>query len=128
MASGEHDQELRTAYWEAKLAAETEILDVVRHVENGTDEYVLLDARQREAWERERIPGAVSIPPDSVADVAATLDPERQYVLYCWRSTCHLAAKAALELVEHGLDVKEMNAGWREWQAGGWPTEGPEAA
>jgi rhodanese-related sulfurtransferase len=122
------DRDLRAAYWEAKLAAETELLDVVRHVESGEGDYVLLDARQAEAWERERIPGALSLPPGKVADVVGALDPDREYVLYCWRSTCHLAARAALELQALGFDVKEMNAGWREWQAGGWPTEGPDAS
>jgi hypothetical protein len=34
----------------------------------------------------------------------------------------------ALLLVERGIDVKEMNAGWREWKASGYPTEGPDAA
>jgi rhodanese-related sulfurtransferase len=122
------ERELRTAYWEAKLAAETELMDVVRQVESGAGDFVLLDARQTDAWERERIPGALSIPPEGVQDVAAALDPEQRYVLYCWRSTCHLAARAALELQAVGFDVTEMNAGWREWQAGGWPTEGPDAA
>ena len=87
MVDAADDVAKRTAYWETKLAAETEILDVVRQVESGTNDYVLLDARPRDAWERERIPGALSIPLGSVAEVAATLAPERQYVAYCWRST-----------------------------------------
>jgi len=87
MAGGEPNVEERTRYWEAKLAAETEILDVVRQVEAGADDYVLLDARPHDAWEREHIPGALSIPLESVNEVAATLAPDRLHVVYCWRST-----------------------------------------
>jgi len=115
------------AYFEAKLAAQADVMDVVRFLERGDDEYVLLDARAGEAHAREHLPGAISVPVDSAAQLADNLDPTRQYVVYCWRSTCHLAAKVALELADRGLDVREMNTGWREWKAEGWPTEGPDA-
>jgi rhodanese-related sulfurtransferase len=80
-------QEAKRAYWEAKLAAEAELLDVVRQVDSGGSEYVLLDARPRDAYDSEHLPGALSIPLDEVADVAESLDPGRQFVVYCWRST-----------------------------------------
>jgi rhodanese-related sulfurtransferase len=87
MTNGGHEHELRTAYWEAKLAAQKDVLDVVRRLEAGDDDFVLLDARNRDAYEREHLPGALSTPLDSVATVAETLPPEREYVVYCWRST-----------------------------------------
>lgn len=122
---GEGD--LQRAYFEAKLAAQADVMDVVRFLDRGDDEFVLLDARAGAAYDEEHLPGAISVPVDSVDEVAEGLDPTHQYVVYCWRSTCHLAAKVALELANRGFDVREMNTGWREWKAEGWPTEGPEA-
>lgn len=81
------ERALRTAYWEGKLAAEKQLLDVVRHVEQGEGDFVLLDARARNAYEQGRIPGALSVPVDSISEVGPTLAPDRQYVVYCWRST-----------------------------------------
>jgi len=122
---GEND--LRRTYFEAKLAAQADVMDVVRFLDRGDGELVLLDARAGEAYAEEHLPGAISVPVDSAAEAAESLDPTREYVVYCWRSTCHLAAKVALELANRGLDVREMNTGWREWKAEGWPTEGPGA-
>ena len=118
---------MQRAYFEAKLAAQVDVMDVVRFLDRDDGELVLLDARAGEAYAEEHLPGAISVPVDSAAQLAGDLDPTGQYVVYCWRSTCHLAAKVALELANRGLDVREMNTGWREWKAEGWPTEGPEA-
>jgi rhodanese-related sulfurtransferase len=87
MGTDEGQRALRTAYWEAKLAAEKQLLDVVRHVERGEGDFVLLDARDRNAYEQAHIPGALSIPVDSVPEVGPILAPDREYVVYCWRST-----------------------------------------
>ena len=122
------ESDLQRAYFEAKLAAQADVMDVVRFLDRDDGELVLLDARAGEAYAEEHLPGAISVPVDSAAQLAGDLDPTRQYVVYCWRSTCHLAAKVALELANRGLDVREMNTGWREWKAEGWPTEGPGRA
>ena len=122
------DADARRAYFATKLAAQADVMDVVRFLDRNDDEFVLVDARAGDAYAEEHLPGAISVPVDSAAEAAAGLDPTRQYVVYCWRSTCHLAAKVALELAGRGLDVREMNTGWREWKAEGWPTEGPAAS
>jgi rhodanese-related sulfurtransferase len=83
----ERERADRASYWRAKLAAETELLAVLRHVEKGEGDFVLVDTRPRAAYERERIPGAISLPVDDVDGLLPGLDPGRPYVLYCWRST-----------------------------------------
>lgn len=87
MGTDDRERTLRTAYWEAKLAAEKQLLDVVRQVVDGDGDFVLLDARDQQAYDQGRIPGALSAPVDSVAELAITLAPDREYVVYCWRST-----------------------------------------
>lgn len=87
MGADQGQRALRKAYWEAKLAAEKQLLDVVRHVERGDGDFVLLDARERDAYEQGHIPGALSVPLDYVSEVGPSLAPDRPYVVYCWRST-----------------------------------------
>ena len=117
------DRDLRLLHFRAKLAAEAELMAVVRKVEQGVGEFVLLDVRPAESFAEGHIPGAVSLPLAELADRAETLSRELRYVTYCWRETCQLAAHAALQLTERGFDVRELNAGWREWTAQGFPVE-----
>jgi rhodanese-related sulfurtransferase len=114
------ERALRLAHFRSRLAAECQLMDVVRQVESGRQEFVLLDVRDHQAFRDGHIPGAVSLPLDELAARCGELRHDRAYVAYCWRATCHLAPRAALRLTELGFDVREMNAGWREWLDGGY--------
>jgi rhodanese-related sulfurtransferase len=35
--------------------------------------------------------------------------------LYCYNATCHLAAQAALKLLDAGYKVVEVEGGWQDW-------------
>ena len=78
----ERERASRASYWKAKLAAETEFLEVLRHVEKGEGDFVLVDTRPRAAFERERIPGAISLPADDMDEPPLDLARDRRYVLY----------------------------------------------
>jgi rhodanese-related sulfurtransferase len=123
MALDESEREMRMLHLRAKLAAERQFMDVVRQVQENRRDFVLLDVRDRAAFYQGHIPGALSLPLDELDEQAPRLAADRQYTTYCWRNTCHLASRAALRLAELGFDVREMNAGWREWQEAGLPEE-----
>jgi len=123
MALDESERELRMLHLRAKLAAERQFMDVVRQVQENRRDVLLLDVRDRAAFDQGHIPGARSLPLAELDVLAPTLAADRQYTTYCWRDTCHLASRAALRLAELGFDVREMNAGWREWQEAGLPEE-----
>jgi rhodanese-related sulfurtransferase len=53
----------------------------------------------------------------------AELPRDRLLVLYCWETTCSLAVKAAVPLLEAGFTVKEMYGGIAAWETMGFPTE-----
>ena len=83
-----HDVELQKQWFRAKLAAEKSKNDVMKKVKGESqDDFVLLDARDRAAWERGHLPGALPMPLAEVDQLAATLDREREHVLYCWNAT-----------------------------------------
>jgi rhodanese-related sulfurtransferase len=117
------ERDLRLLHFQAKLAAEFELMAVVRKVDQGVGDFVLLDIRDADAFAQGHIPGALSLPLADIPARVASLPKDRQYVAYCWRDTCHLAARAAIDLMQHGFDVQELNAGWREWTSFGYPVE-----
>jgi rhodanese-related sulfurtransferase len=79
--------DLQKAYYRAKLAAQKQTIDVVKKVKEGKGEFVLLDTRDAASHAKERIPGAISVPLERVADAAATLPRDRELVTYCWHAT-----------------------------------------
>jgi len=87
MTDREQEIELQKQFFRHKLASEKQKVDVVRKVKKGTGDFVLLDTRDRASWEKERIPGALSMPLDEVSKLAGGLDPSKEYVTYCWHAT-----------------------------------------
>ncbi|HUP32905.1 MAG TPA: rhodanese-like domain-containing protein [Gaiellaceae bacterium] len=120
------DGQLRDLYFRAKLAAEAQFVETARQIREGTLEQVLLDTRPRAAYLEGHIPGALCFPLAHLDALARRLPRELAYITYCWRAACHLAAHAALRLNERGFEVRELNAGWREWQEAGDPIETEE--
>ena len=89
MATTERDREreLQVQFFRAKLAAEKQKVDVARKIKEGKGDFVLVDTRDRASFEKEHIPGAISVPLDQVAALAPSLAKEKEYVTYCWHST-----------------------------------------
>ena len=87
MVTHAHDTELQRQWFRAKLASEKGKMDAVKLVKEGKGDFTLLDARDRASYERSHIPGALSMPLDGIEERLTSLDPEREYVTYCWNST-----------------------------------------
>lgn len=87
MAFDPRERELQRTYFQAKLAAEKQKVEVTKKVKEGTGDFVLLDARDRASYDRDHIPGALSMPLDQVDQLASTLAKDEEYVTYCWHST-----------------------------------------
>jgi rhodanese-related sulfurtransferase len=79
--------DLRKMYFQAKLAAEKQKSDVVKKVKTGQGDFVLLDARDRASFDKEHLPGALSVPLEELDRIAGTLDRGKEYVTYCWTDT-----------------------------------------
>ncbi len=87
MAFSPEDIEANRDYFAAKLRAERQKFDVVRKVREGKGDFLLLDIRGRQAFERGHIPGAWCLPADEVDALAAQLPRDRELVAYCWHHT-----------------------------------------
>jgi hypothetical protein len=85
--SRERQKQFQKEWFEHKLAAVKSKHDVAAHVRKGGDEFVLLDSRDREAYEKDHLPRALPMPLSEVDGLARELDAKRAYVVYCWHAT-----------------------------------------
>lgn len=111
-------------FYRAKLEFEIDSWDLSEAIKSG-DSIVVIDARSGDAFEREHIPGAVSLP-HRVMTVESTahLDRSKLYVTYCDGIGCNASTKGALQLASLGFKVKELLGGLDWWRRDGYVTHG----
>lgn len=112
------------AYFEAKLAFETDPPEVKEDLEAGVEGLVVLDVRSRGAYKKSHVPGSINLPFGEITEETAAELPDGVIVAYCWGPGCNGAAQAALALSRLGRTVKEMMGGWEYWLKEGYDVEG----
>jgi rhodanese-related sulfurtransferase len=116
--------ELAAAHFRAKLAYETDVSDVHADLEAGAPGLIVLDSRSRVAWDQGHVPGAVHLPTADIVVRAPALVPAgATAVVYCWGPGCNGSTRAALQLAQLGIPVKEMLGGLEYWVREGLPVE-----
>jgi rhodanese-related sulfurtransferase len=110
-----------TDYFSRRLEFETDADDVGSALQDGSADFVLLDARSSKAYDAAHLPGAISLPHRAITP--ATL-PDGQLVVYCWGPGCNAATKAAAKIAALGREVKEMIGGFEYYVREGYPVEG----
>jgi rhodanese-related sulfurtransferase len=98
-------------------------------IESG-DGFVLVDALPPISYAVSHLPGAISIPPETVDERAQRRIPdvETEVVVYCASSTCDSSVVVVNRLVELGYrNVRHYTGGKRDWTEAGLPLEGGRA-
>ncbi len=87
--------------------------------------FVVLDVRDRTAYDLGHIKGAVSMPISEIPSRYKELPRDRDIVIYCWSHECGLGPSSAALLAKHGVtNLKELRIGWCEWSERGYPIDG----
>lgn len=97
-----------------------------QRIERGDPDLVVLDVRERESWERGRIPGARLLPRGQLElRVNEELpDPTRHIVTCC--EFGRISTLAAATLREMGFQrAVALDGGMKAWREAGYPLEGP---
>lgn len=97
-----------------------------RMIQNG-DEFVLVDALSPMSYARSHLPGAISLPPEWVAEWAPRRIPDRdtEVVVYCSSATCDSSVDVAKRLLSLGYsNVGHYVEGKEDWVNAGLPLEG----
>jgi len=108
--------DLALAHFEAEFGFETDCWDVHFAVANGDKDFVLLDVRSHEAFDRGHVPTAISLPHGKIiAGKLAGHPPDTLFVVYCAGPHCNGASRAAVRLARLGRPVKLMRGGVTGW-------------
>ena len=120
--------ELACEHFSHRLAVETDADDVGSALQDGSVDFVLIDARSPAAYAAAHLPGALGYPHRGLT--RETLDelPDGPIVVYCWGPGCNAATKAGAKLAALGREVKEMIGGFEYYVREGYPVEGEQAA
>jgi rhodanese-related sulfurtransferase len=110
-----------------KLEFETDSWDLRAALDKG-EKIVVVDARSTPSYNKEHIPGAMSIPHRTMsAESTHDLDRSALFVIYCDGIGCNASTKGALNMVRLGFRVKELIGGLDWWKRDGYATEGSGA-
>jgi rhodanese-related sulfurtransferase len=116
-------------FFAMKLEHETDCADVAEALRNGGPDFIVIDARVPDLYERGHVPGAINFPHRTMtAESVQRLPREALYVTYCDGIGCNASTKAALKLAGFGFRVQEMLGGIDWWMRDGLPVaRGAEA-
>lgn len=107
-----------------KLAFEIDSWDLSIAIDAG-ENVVVIDARSPEAYAREHIPAAISLPHRAIGDATtASIDRAALVVTYCDGIGCNASTKGALAMARLGFRVRELIGGLDWWKRDGHPTHG----
>ena len=114
-------------HYTRKLAFETDSWDLYAALSRN-EPVVVVDGRSAEAYAREHIPGAVSLPHREISAASTEhLDRRKLYVCYCDGIGCNASTKTALNLLRLGFQVRELIGGMDWWKRDGYATAGETA-
>jgi rhodanese-related sulfurtransferase len=111
-------------HFEAEFSFETDCWDVHAALEANDKDFILIDARSHELFDRGHVPGAISLPHGKIiASKVATWPSDTLFVAYCAGPHCNGAARAAIRLAKLGRPVKIMAGGVTGWLDEGFALE-----
>ena len=101
--------------------------ELVRHLESGAA--TVVEALPAEAYEAEHIPGAVNVPGDLTAEMAARVapDPDRTVVVYCSGPACARSRVTAAAFERLGYTDVRVYPAARPTGGAGPPARRPRA-
>src|SRR5215211_6508621 len=111
------------AYLEDRDALEA--VDAIELMERLSDEgVVVLDVRPEEEYRAGHIPGALSVPVDTLEAALQTLPRDQEIVAYCRGPYCMFSDEAVALLRSRGYWARRLRQGLPDWRAAGMPVEG----
>jgi len=93
--------------------------ELLKRADEGT--VVVLDVRPTEEYRAGHIPGAISMPFETLAARLSSLPRNKEIVAYCRGPYCVLSFDAVKALRVHGRKARRLEEGFPEWRAAGHP-------
>lgn len=118
-------EDLRKDYYFSESATLVSPHTMRLNMDKGQVDFVLVDVRSAEDYQKGHIRGAINIPFDGSEEAINKFrealktgkEERRSYaVVYCYSSACMLGRKTGQELAKHGISVKELSIGYNDWE------------
>jgi rhodanese-related sulfurtransferase len=91
------------AHFESLLEFETDCWDVHHAIKNNRQDFVLLDVRREDLYNKGHIKGAISLPHARINQSSLKAYPQHTlFVVYCAGPHCNATEKAAIRLAKLG--------------------------
>ncbi len=122
-----HDELIRNFY-RTENAVHVSPHSVRKNITEGKEDFLLVDLRSQEEYEKEHIVGAVNIPAyrdpdrsaydevDRIVEAFRGLPINRNIVVYCYSMPCMTGRKVGQMLADRGIYVQHLGIGWNEWR------------
>lgn len=121
-------EELISTFYETENAVHVSPHSIRKSIAKQEGNFILVDLRSAEEYEKEHIMGAVNIPAykdpdtsaydevDRIVESFRQLDSGKDIIVYCYSIPCMTGRKVGKMLTEHGTFVKHLGIGWNEWR------------
>jgi rhodanese-related sulfurtransferase len=96
--------------------------ELMERLSNG--KVTVLDVRPEEEYRAGHMPGALSVPVDTLEAALQTLPRDREIVAYCRGPYCVFSDEAVALLRSRGYRAHRLRQGLPDWRAAGMPVEG----
>ncbi len=126
------DKELIKEFYEVENAVYVSPHTLRKKMSKGeTNDYILVDLRSPQEYEKEHIVTAVNIPAYKDPNTSAydekeriissfkrlmEENPKKEIIVYCYSMPCMTGRKIGKMLAENGIYVKHLGIGWNEWR------------
>jgi rhodanese-related sulfurtransferase len=103
-------------HFQSLLEFETDCWDVNHAITNSRQDFVLLDVRGEQAFEKGHVAGAINLPHARINEGTLSRYPaDTLFVVYCAGPHCNATEKAAIRLAKLNRPVKKMIGGVTGW-------------
>ena len=121
-------EELIAAYYQIETAVVVSPHALRGLIDRNDSEFVLIDVRSRQEYEKEHIRSAVNIPAYSdpntpayeqverIVAAFAALPEKKDKIVYCYSAACMSGRKVGKILAENKIYVRHLGIGWNEWR------------
>lgn len=99
-----------------------------RQMDKGEQNYILVDLRSSQEYEKEHIISAINIPAykdpntsayeekDRIISEFKKLSQDNDIIVYCYSMPCMTGRKVGKMLSDNSIFVKHLGIGWNEWR------------
>ncbi len=127
-SANKSQEELIKDFYQAETAVHVSPHHIRKAMSKGDNNFILVDLRSQQEYEREHILGAINIPAYKDPNTSAYGDVERivksfqelptdkEIIVYCYSIPCMTGRKVGKILTDHDVYVKHLGVGWNEWR------------